>query len=266
MIFRAKGNKTGAGRVLQNVNLTTSHNPLHRLIVCAAMLVAATLMLMPIYATAQTRTVMQRPYIDQRKLHYGFLVGLHAQDIELMNNAFMDEEGNQWFADGPNYEPGFSVGVLAELRLNAHFAFRIIPSLHFGSKNITFLNHTTEEKEYQTLKSTYISVPLDIKIAADRFNNYRPYAVVGLNPMYDLTVKKNQNLLLKHFDCYVEVGIGCDFYTRFFKCIPELKFAYGLMNVIDNNRSDLTSESMLIYTNSVDKGRSKMIIFSLYFE
>lgn len=217
-------------------------------------------------ASGQTRKVMSRPYIDQRKLHYGFLVGLHAQDIELMNNGFVDADGNQWFADGPNYEPGFSVGVLAELRLNGHFALRAIPSLHFGSKNITFLNQTTAETDHQTLKSTYISVPIDLKIAADRFNNYRPYAVVGVNPMYDLTVKKQKQLLLKNFDCYIEVGIGCDFYTPFFKCIPELKFAYGLMNVINKDRSDLTSESQLIYTNSVDKGRSKMIIFSLYFE
>lgn len=215
---------------------------------------------------AQTRKIQHRPYIDQRKLHYGFLAGLHMQDIELKNNGYTDENGNQWFADQPGYEPGFSVGVLAELRLNTNFALRVIPSMHFGTKNITFLNQLNKEQEHQTLKSTYISIPIDIKFSGERFNNYRPYMVAGINPMYDLTVKKQKELLLKNFDCYLEIGFGCDFYTPFFKCIPEIKFAYGLMNIINKNRSDLTNPQQLIYTKGIDSGQSKMIILSLYIE
>ena len=44
---------------------------------------------------AQTRKVMNRPYIDQRKFHYGFLAGINLQDIEYQNNGFIDENGNQ---------------------------------------------------------------------------------------------------------------------------------------------------------------------------
>ena len=190
---------------------------------------------------AQTRKVMNRPYIDQRILHYGFLAGVHMQDIELVNNGFTDEMGNQWFADVPNYEPGFSVGVLAEARLS-------------------------NQRQYQTLKSTYISVPVDLKISAERFNNYRPYVVAGVNPMLDLTVKKGRNLLTNRFDCYLELGFGCDFYYSFFKFIPEIKFAYGLTNIINGLRDDITDPSSLIFSKSVDKGHSKMIIISLYFE
>ena len=215
---------------------------------------------------AQTRKVMNRPYIDQRILHYGFLAGVHMQDIELVNNGFTDEMGNQWFADVPNYEPGFSVGVLAEARLSNHFAVRVIPTMHFGNKNITFRNHLNNERQYQTLKSTYISVPVDLKISAERFNNYRPYVVAGVNPMLDLTVKKGRNLLTNRFDCYLELGFGCDFYYSFFKFIPEIKFAYGLTNIINGLRDDITDPSSLIFSKSVDKGHSKMIIISLYFE
>ena len=217
-------------------------------------------------AVAQTRKVQNRPYIDQRILHYGFLAGIHMQDLELQNNGFRDELGNEWYTDIPDYEPGFSVGVLAELRLNAHLAFRAIPSMHFGTKNATFTNYLNGEEEHMSIKSTYISLPLDIKCAADRFNNYRPYIVAGINPMYDLTVKKQKNILMKNFDAYLEVGFGCDFYGRFFKFIPEIKFAYGLSNVIDKNRSDLTNPQQLIFTKSIDRGRSKMIIISFYFE
>ncbi len=218
------------------------------------------------FVSAQKRTVMNRPYIDQRRFHYGFLAGVHLQDIELKQNGYRDAAGNQWFAEVPNYEPGFSVGILAELYLTKHLALRLIPTMHFGTKNVTFRNTKNNERQYQSLKSTYISLPLDLKFSAERFNNYRPYAMIGVNPMVDLTVKRQQQLLLKRFDCYLEVGFGCDFYWPWFKFIPEVKFCYGLMNIIDKNRDDMTDPSQLIFTESVDKGRSKMIVFTLYFE
>ena len=149
---------------------------------------------------AQKRKVMNRPYIDQRKFHYGFLAGVQLQDIELEQNGFMDEQGNQWFAEIPNYEPGFSVGILGEFYLNKHMGLRIIPSMHFGTKNVTFRNEKDGETQFQTIKSTYFSVPIDVKFAAERFNNYRPYVVAGLNPMLDLTVKKQKQYLLTNTD------------------------------------------------------------------
>lgn len=215
---------------------------------------------------AQQRKVMNRPYIDQRRFHYGFLAGVHMQDLELKQNGYTDAAGNQWFTEVPNFEPGFSVGILGELFLTKHLALRLIPTMHFGTKNVTFRNAKNNERQYQSIKSTYISLPLDLKFSAERFNNYRPYAMIGVNPMLDLTVKKQKQLLLKRFDCYLEVGFGCDFYSPWFKFIPEVKFCYGLMNIIDKDRSDVTDNSQLIFTQSVDKGRSKMIVLTFYFE
>ena len=215
---------------------------------------------------AQKRTVMNRPYIDQRRFHYGFLAGVHMQDMELQQNGYKDAAGNQWFAEIPNFEPGFSVGILGELYLTKHLALRLIPTMHFGTKNVTFRNAKNNERQYQSIKSTYISLPIDLKFSAERFNNYRPYAMVGVNPVLDLTVKKQKQLLLKKFDCYLEVGFGCDFYSPWFKFIPEIKFCYGLMNIIDKDRSDVIDMSQLIFTESVDKGRSKMIVLTFYFE
>ena len=215
---------------------------------------------------AQKRKVMNRPYIDQRRFHYGFLAGIHLQDFELTQNGYVDAAGNQWSAEVPRYEPGFSVGILGEFYLTQHIALRLIPTMHFGTKNVTFLNHLNGERQYQSIKSTYISVPIDVKFAAERFNNYRPYVMLGVNPMLDLTVKQQQQLLLKKFDCYLEAGIGCDFYSPWFKFIPELKFCFGLANIIEKNRSDITDPSQLVFTECIDKGRSKMIVLTFYFE
>lgn len=216
---------------------------------------------------AQERKLQNRPYIDQRRFHYGFLFGLHMQDLELKNNGYVDPgSGEQWYADVDNYGPGFSVGVLGEMRLNAYLSLRLVPTMHFGQKHVSFHEQISGKDSTQNIKSTYISVPVDLKIAAPRFNNYRPYFIVGVNPMVDLTTKKQKALLMKPFDCYLEVGMGCDFYLPFFKLIPELKFCFGLSDVLQKNRSDLIDGSLRKFTESLDGASSKMIVLTLYFE
>ena len=224
------------------------------------------LLMLPLLAMAQERKVQNRPYIDFRRLHYGFFFGLHAQDMELANNGFVTENGEQWYADVSAYNPGFSVGVLADLRINTYMALRLIPTLHFGEKQVVFREYNSGNRERQQIKSTYFSLPLDIKVSAQRFNNYRPYLMAGISPMLDMTVKKQRQLLVKNFDFMVEVGMGCDFYMPFFKLNPELKFCFSLLDVLEKNRNDLLDENYKKFTESIDKAVAKMIVLSFYFE
>lgn len=224
------------------------------------------LLALPLALLAQERKVQNKPYIDYRRLHYGFFVGTHLQDMEFMNNGYVTETGEQWYADIATYNPGFSVGVLADLRLGTHFSLRALPTLHFGQNTIRFREQTGGAKEKQQVKTTYLACPVHVKCAAERFNNYRPYITAGLSPMVNLTIKKQQPILFKKFDCMFEVGFGCDFYLPFFKLIPELKFAFSLMDVLDKERPDLLDENKLKFTQSVDKVVSKMVVLSFYFE
>lgn len=218
-------------------------------------------------AAAQERKLQNRPYIDQRRFHYGFLFGVHMQDLELKNNGvIVPETGEQWYAEVDNYSPGFSVGVLGEMRLNRYLSLRVVPTLHFGQKHVTFHEQRSGADSTQNIRSTYISVPVDLKFAAPRYNNFRPYFIAGVNPMVDLTTKKQKALLLKPFDCYIEVGMGCDIYLPFFKLIPELKFCFGLTDILQRNRNDLTDSNLLKFTQSLDGASSKMIVLTFYFE
>lgn len=224
------------------------------------------LLVLPFSTLAQERKVQNKPYIDYRRLHYGFFVGTHFQDIEFVNNGFVTENGEMWFTDVAQYSPGLSVGVLADLRLSGNFSLRILPTMHFGQNNVQFREQTSGEVLRQQLKTTYIAVPLHVKFAAERFNNYRPYITVGASPMVNLTVKKQKQLLVKRFDTMVEVGFGCDFYLPFFKLIPELKFSFSPLNILQQERSDLLDANLLKYTQSLDGMSSKMITLSFYFE
>ena len=224
------------------------------------------LMLLPLVAVAQERKVQNKPYIDYRRLHYGFFVGTHIQDMEFMNNGYVTENGEEWYADIADYNPGLSVGVLADLRLGEYFSLRALPTMHFGQNTIVFREQNSGEVSRQQVKTTYIALPFHVKYSAERFNNYRPYITAGVSPMVNLTVKKQKQLLLKKFDFMVEVGMGCDFYLPFFKLIPEVKFAFSLLDVLETERKDLLDANYMKFTQSVDKVTSKMIILSLYFE
>ncbi len=228
------------------------------------------LSLLPPAAHAQKRKIQNRPYIDQRRFHYGFSVGLNLQDYELENTNFVTEDGELWYADVASYTPGFSVGVLGELYLNKYLALRLLPTLHFGSKDIVFRNYNApdeaEQTERQQVKSTYISLPLDLKFSAPRFNNYRPYMMVGVNPMYDLSTKKGERLRFKPMNLFLEFGFGCDYYFPFFKFIPELKFCFGLSNIINRDKNDLSDQSLTKFRDAVGEGSSKMVVLTFYFE
>lgn len=216
---------------------------------------------------AQEPRIQNRPYLDQRFLHYGFFIGLNMMDMEVVNNGYIDPaSGEQWYTDVDSYQPGFSVGVLGELRLNKTFGLRLQPSIHFGQKHMVFHEQVTGRDTTQNIKSTYFQLPLDLKVAAPRYNNFRPYAVVGVAPSIDLTTRKHGALLTERFECFIEVGMGCDVYLPYFKLIPELKFSFGLLDILAHRRTDLIDESLMKFTKSLDCGRSKMITLTFYFE
>ena len=229
---------------------------------------------------AQERVEQNKPYIDLRPIHFGILVGMHLQDVELDNvgpQTIVAEDGTQSVetivCDADKWNPGFSVGVLAEARLSSNFSARFSPTMHFGAKHLTFryLNKTDANgrpvEATQDLKNTYISLPLDIKFSAPRFNNYRPYIIAGINPTINLTGKSEDYVRLKRYDTMVEVGIGCDFYLPFFKLIPELKFCYSLSNSLDKkNPDELKDVNLKAFANSVSGAHSKMFVLTFYFE
>ena len=229
---------------------------------------------------AQERKVQNKPYIDLRPLHFGIQVGMNIQDVELQNVGPMmverpDQEPTERtvFCDAETWNPGFSVGVVADMRLSQHFALRLTPTMHFGSKHLVFrdlndLNDGGHPRETtQDLKNTYISLPIELKFSAERFNNYRPYMLAGISPMINLSGKDQDFIHLKRYDTMFEVGMGCDYYLPFFKLIPELKFCFSLADVFDKKHADeLNDANKQTFARSVNAAYSKMIVLTFYFE
>ena len=227
------------------------------------------LALIGINAIAQRRNdgLLNRPYADLKPIHFGFSVGFHMQDLNISNNGFITPEGESWFTEVPAYSPGFCVNVLADMRISNHINLRCSPGMYFGNKKVHFRNTVTGDENTQNIKSNYVVVPIDIKYSATRYKNIRPYVVGGIMGILDVSKKRPEQLKLKDTDAMLTIGLGCDFYLPYFKLCPELKFCFGLRNLLNTERPDLQDNpDMMKYTQSVSQIKSNMIVLTFYFE
>lgn len=231
-------------------------------------------------ATAQERKVQNRPYTDLRPFHFGVVVGTHLQDIEFLNagpQMITGEDGTTVESvvtcDQDRWDNGFNVGVSGEFRLSTYFQLRVVPTMYFGNRRLTFHDFTNLDsdgqatEQHQDLKTAYISSAVDLIFAGPRFNNHRPYLLAGINPMLNLSGKDSDYIKLKRYSLSAEVGLGWDCYLPFFKLRPELKFVYGLGNSLDTKHTtELRDKNALRYSQSVSKATTKMVVLSFFFE
>jgi len=218
--------------------------------------------------SAQKRTVQNQPYADFKLYHFGFHVGLHTQDLILTNNGLPTEDGvTRWFAEIPSYSPGFSVGVIGDLFLNPYMNLRLTPTIHFGDKVVHFISTGSLQDEKRiSIRSNYIDMPLSVKIQSMRLNNYRPYITGGVYGALELGRKTGTLLLFNTMDYGLEFGVGCTVYMPFFRLAPEIKFKFGMADLLEKKRDDLTNDADRVFTNALSKATSRMIVFTFNFE
>lgn len=221
---------------------------------------------LPLSVMGQTQTVQNQPYADQKMYHIGFSVGLCTEDLIMKNSGAVTSSGESWFAEIPSYSPGFTVGFIADRYMNQYLNLRVLPTLYFGEKNYVFKDQSSSEEYSTAIRNNYLSLPILMKVSAQRVNNYRPYVLGGMYASAELGGIKNQAVRLKNFDYGVEMGIGCNFYLPLFKFCPELRFSFGLRDLIDKERKDLTDEDLMKYTDAISSGKSRMISLVLNFE
>ncbi len=226
------------------------------------------MVLLPAQAFARWgEKVPNRQYADLKRWHLGFSVGTHIQDLTFYHNGNLTPEGELWQMDVPSFSPGFNVNVLADLRLGKYFNLRLSPGMYFGSKTVEMRDINGEGRRVQDVKSAFVVVPLDLKISGDRLFNTRPYVTVGAMGAFDISKKHSEELMFNSSDAYLTVGLGCDFYLPFFKFNPEIKFCFGLTDILRHDRPDLDEDpETLKITQALNKVKSNMVVISFYFE
>ena len=211
--------------------------------------------------------VPNRQYADLKRWHWGFSVGTHVQDLAFTHAGLITDDGRQWQVEVPDFSPGFNATVLGDLCLHKYFNIRLSPGMYFGSKTVRMLDFNSGEKQVQDMKSAYVVIPLDLKISGDRLQNTRPYFTVGAMGVLDISKKRSDPIVTNSFDTMLTVGLGCDFYLPFFKLCPEIKFCFGLTDILKHDRPDLDENpATMQITQSLSKVKGNMVVLSFYFE
>ena len=231
------------------------------------LLLLALIMMPALCAMAQKQKVRNLPYYDQRLLHWGFCLGVNTPDITFTHNGSQAGEG--WYAACPNVNPAFFVGLMGDIAITEHLNFRVSPMLYFQERKIAFersIGDGVREINSQQLKTTYLEIPVSLKVSTRRINNYRPYIVGGLQASWDMTHENETPIVFEHLDFGLHIGLGCDIYLPFFKLSPELRFNLGLKDMIDHERKGLQDQTMRPYTDAILSARNTGMSLILWFE
>ena len=103
-----------------------------------------------------------------------------------------------------------------------------------------------------------------VGVIGDMYMN--PYFNLRFTPSIHFGDKKGNPILLKSTDFGFEFGLGCDIYLPYFKLCPELKFCFGLVNLLEKDRPDLVDQANIKYTDALSKATSRMVILTFNFE
>lgn len=149
--------------------------------------------------------------------------------------------------------PDFGVGIIGDVRLGnagSPFILRFAPGVNFRTRRVEFGAHngTPADSTFtQEVSSTVVDFPLLLKYQSKRRGNTRVYMIAGVKPSVSVTTRRSDLLRnqvqVSDNDLTLEYGVGLDLFYPLFKFAPELRFSYGLHNLLVD-RPDVYSQSL----------------------
>ena len=212
------------------------------LVICLIYVVPAS---SQIFLKKNRRKVDNLPTIDDRRLHYGFYLGINQNDFKV------DYRPSSFPNATVEVKPtaGFNVGLIADLRLHRNVNLRFEPGLMSNSKILYFNNNPSllnDRDSVREIGSTYLHLPLIVKLSSNRWNNIRPYVLAGVS--YDHNFSSNQDnqddnssgeFRMETSNFMYEVGIGIDIYLYYFKFSPSIRGVFAMnREIIDDNTAN----------------------------
>ncbi len=189
------------------------------------------------------------PTYDDRFLTYGFTLGGHTSTLRpKFSNGFIEDGA---FRDTINILPrnafGFSIGFLANFRAAEYLTIRVMPKVAFYDYALKF--ETTPSianpPSDVVVDFTTVDIPISLKFRSMRRENHRMFMAAGVTPVIDVTGKKKREensesgLRLRGDNLTADVSFGADFYFPLFKFSPEIRYSYGLRDVLDNKSNQV---------------------------
>jgi len=223
-------------------------------------------MLLGMASHAQMQTVKNLNKFDQKKIHFGFLLGINTADFRMQNDL---SKTDSLLSLETRRQSGFNLGIISDLHLHPNLSLRFIPTLSFGERRLeyTFLRpDSTTRLVEKPVESTWLDFPLLFKFRSDRLNNFAAYVVAGGRYSLDLASQDDVDqsftddiiVPINRHNYAFEVGFGTDFFLEYFKFSPEFRLVVGTNNLVINDGTPFSSP--------IDVLRSRIFLISFNFE
>ncbi len=170
---------------------------------------------------------------DKSFLSWGYYLGFNSYDFNFDYNQNLRDIQVERSA-------GFSVGLIGNLRVSEHVDVRLEPGLVITKRILRYhpsyffgmeFNDADLERE---VRSTYIHVPLLLKLSTKRVNNIKPFIVAGLSTALNLSSNQDNpddnsvgEFRAKKSVVFYELGFGIDLYLFWFKFTPSVRGVFG---------------------------------------
>ena len=211
--------------------------------------------------------VLNNENFDKPRLSYGYYLGINSYDFNI------DYKSNLKDIQVIK-STGFNVGLVGNIRINDFFDLRLEPGLVMSNRTLSYsgtyfegliFDESDTERE---IRSTYIHIPLLLKISTKRINNIKPFIVAGVSTALNLSSNQDNpddnsqgNFRLKKNNIFYEMGIGIDIYLTWFKFTPSIR---GIFSMSDEHVKDFDLNSP--WTRNISKMQTRGIFVNFTFQ
>lgn len=204
---------------------------------------------------------------EYKLLRWGYFLGFNSYDFNFDYNQDLQDVYVK-------STTGFNVGLIGNLRINKFIDLRIEPGLLITTRELNYSSTYFLDEEPRAIdlirevKSTYIHIPLLLKVSTKRINNFKPFIVGGFSTALNLSSNqdnpndnKNGQFRTTKNSVFYELGFGIDFYLYNFKFTPSIRGVFGLN---DELVRDEDPESP--WTSNINSMKSRGVFINFTFQ
>lgn len=180
---------------------------------------------------------------DNEWIHYGFHMGIHSTKYKIKYaDVYTSPALDSLHSVAPETSPGWRVGFVVNMRLFQYLDLRLLPTVSFADYTMTYRFTTGPEDQIQDTKDiTTVELPILLKYKSARRGNIAMYAVGGINNAIEVAGRGDNfdtqnNMKLKNYNISIDSGIGFDLYFPLFKFSPEIRYTWGLRDMLPSQK------------------------------
>ena len=213
------------------------------------------------------KKIQNNQNVDKDKYSWGYFLGFNSYDFNF--DYKQDLEDIQ-----TNKTLGFSVGLIGNMRINEYLDLRLEPGLFISARDLvydeSYFNGVTFNPSdlLREVRSTYIHIPLLLKISTKRVNNIKPFIVGGFSTALNLSSNEdnpddneNGQFRTKKGVLFYELGAGIDIFLPWFKFTPSVR---GIFAINDELVRDVDPNSP--WTSNVVSMKTRGLFINFTFQ